>query len=196
MRKNKKIMIFIAAGVLVIIGIIIAVCLFLRQPGGSGSETEEITINEDGIIDEQEKVVLDVRLDRDITMMEMAYGTEEIPGYLEEVEELRSYEILEATQEEDVIYTTVLVKAPDLYTITKNLQIEGELTEEKIDAALMAALQDAVLVETEVELIYQKINGVWEAAMTEEFVDAYTGGLLRLRDEYYDEILGGATDEE
>jgi hypothetical protein len=109
-------------------------------------------------------------------MMEMDYGTEEIPGYLEEVEELRSYEILEATQEEDVIYTTVLVKAPDLYTITKNLQIEGELTEEKIDAALMAALQDAVLVETEVELIYEKINGVWEDAMTAEIVYAYTVG--------------------
>ena len=76
------------------------------------------------------------------------------------------------------------------------MQIEGELTEEKIDAALMEALQDAPLVETEVELIYQKVNGVWEAAVTEEFVDAYTGGLLRLRDEYYNEILGGTTDEE
>lgn len=225
MLKSEKKLILIGTGILLLIGITITLCLVLRKPSNSKGEIEDITVNEDetinedttiyedetineditiyedviinddGIIDEQEKMVLDLRLDRDITMMEMAFGEEETPGYLEDVEELRTYEILDATREENVIYATVFVKAPDLYTIVKNLQIEGELTAEKINAALIEALQDAVLVEKEVELIYQEVNGVWKAILTEEFVDAYTGGLLRVRDEYYNDILRRITNE-
>ena len=83
-----------------------------------------------------------------------------------------------------------------MYNITKNLQIEGEITEEKINAALVEELKNAELIETEVEIAFQKVDGVWEAALNEEFIDAYTGGLLRLQKEYYDEVLGGEKDEE
>ena len=210
MLKDKKKMIIIGAIALVIIGFVVALCLILKKPtdntnkqpdnnvsqGDNSTETTDITINDDGVIDEQEKIVLDLRLDRDIAMMQMAYGKEEAPDYLEKVEEIRNYEILSAEQEENVIYATVLVSAPDMYTITKNLQIEGEVTEEKINEALIEALKNAEPVETEVEIAFQKVGEVWEATFTEEFIDAYTGGLLRLQKEYYDEVLGGDTNEE
>lgn len=213
MLKDKK-TVLIAVGVLAAIIVAVAAFALLKNPfdteapsedgysdeasiaASDDSEDDELSIDDDGSIDEKEKVVLDLRLDRDVTMMEMAYGEEEKPTYLEKVEELQSYKILSAEQDGDIINATVLVSAPDLYTIAKTLEVEGELTEEKINAALVEALKNATPVETEVKLIYQKINGVWEAVLTEEFADAYTGGLLRLREEYRNEVLGGADNEE
>lgn len=214
MLKDKKKTVLTAVGVLAAIIIAVVAFVLLKNPSDTETPSEdgysneassvasddgvdsEPGINDDGSVDEEEKVVLDIRLDRDVAMIEMAYGEEEKPTYLEKVEELQSYKILSAEQDGDIINATVLVSAPDLYTIAKNLEVEGELTEEKINAALVEALKTATPVETEVKLIYQKINGVWEAALTEEFADAYTGGLLRLCEEYRNEVLGGADNEE
>ncbi|MBQ1217709.1 MAG: hypothetical protein IIX85_07095 [Clostridia bacterium] len=115
---------------------------------------------------------------------------EETPEYITLMEEKTSVKVLSFEQDGDLANARLLVKAPDLYTAAKTLNESGETDPEVLDASFSALLQDAEMVETEVDLTFVlNEDGEWEPMITEEFFDAYYGGILRLRDELYEEAL-------
>lgn len=194
--KEKKILIpIIVVALVTMIGIIVGFCI---RGANNSSDTEDISENSEEIaekLDSEDIYLLEEGVEREFTILELAFGEEEKPDYLMEMEDKSKYEIVSMEQDGNFIAAIAKVSAPDIYTIAKNLKVEGELTEEKIDAALTEALKNAQLTETEVPLHFEYVNGEWKMVMTKEFTDAYYGGILRLREEYYQNALGGTEDE-
>ena len=77
--------------------------------------------------------------------------------------------------------------SPDLYAVVKELEARPMTDPEAIDTALYQALADAPTRVTEVSLTFTDIGGQWKPIITEEFRDAYYGGLMTLRTEFYDQ---------
>ena len=69
-------------------------------------------------------------------------------------------------------------------------------TEEQLDQAFTQAMTEAKLVELEGTLILYEEDGQTQVEVGEGFWDAYYGGIMRVRDEYYEELFGGTSDEE
>lgn len=115
---------------------------------------------------------------------------EEAPSYITVMEEMTGVTVLSFEREDDIATALVRIKAPDLYTATKSLEESGELDPETIDAALAELLRKADMVETELSMtFYLTDDGEWKPVITEEFLDAYYGGIIRLRDEAYNEAF-------
>ncbi|MBQ2273630.1 MAG: hypothetical protein II337_09250 [Clostridia bacterium] len=168
-KLSKKLMIGIGAGIAVVI-VAVVVILLLCAPKKLSGEILEASV---------ENTVASVQLQG-----------EETPEYITLMEEKTSVKVLSFEQDGDLANARLLVKAPDLYTAAKTLNESGETDPEALDASFSALLQDAEMVETEVDLTFVlNEDGEWEPMITEEFFDAYYGGILRLRDELYEEAL-------
>ena len=108
---------------------------------------------------------------------------EETPTYLAVMEENNSFEILSFKENGETADALLLVRAPDLYTVLTDVSARTELSEEEMFASLAQELQTAPVLETEVALQFQQIDDEWQPILTTEFMDAYYGGILRLRAE-------------
>lgn len=168
-KLSKKLMIVIGAGIAVVI-VAVVVILLLCAPKKLSGEVLETSV---------ENTVASVRLEG-----------EETPEYITVMEEKTSVKVLSFERDGDLAYARLLIKAPDLYTAAKTLNESGETDPEALDASFSVLLQDAEMLETEVDLTFVlNEDGEWEPMITEEFFDAYYGGILRLRDEMYEEAL-------
>jgi hypothetical protein len=72
----------------------------------------------------------------------------------------------------------------------KEKVVGKDVTVDEIDRLLSEMLAKAEMLETELTLeFYLDEDGEWQPFLTEEFLDAYYGGAIRLRDEAYDQAF-------
>ena len=116
---------------------------------------------------------------------------EQAPAYVTMTEEKSSYEITSFVENGDLADALLLVRAPDLYSLLKEIEAREGLTDEEKMAALEQELPNAGMLETEVAMQFQLVNGQWQPILTSEFMDAYYGGILRLRAEIYESMMEG-----
>ena len=193
-KKNTKKYILIGAIAVVIVMAVLLIFLWPKGNGGTNTETEETeTIQREyvEVTDEMEESV-----EKEILVLKLALASEEQPEFVEMMEEKRSYEVVSAYKEEGLTYVTLRFQVPDLYTIVKNMEIGEDWTEEQLDQAFTQAMTEAKLVELEGTLILYEEDGQTQVEVGEDFWDAYYGGIMRVRDEYYEELFGGTSDEE
>ena len=111
---------------------------------------------------------------------------EETPAFIIRLESMSSYQVLSLVQNDTYIVATLKVTAPDLYGVVEELEETSKAVSRDEALSLVdSALQDAPMVENEVELIFKMIDGQYEPVLTSEFLDAYYGGALRLQQELW-----------
>lgn len=177
-NKMKKWILWgsVAAAVLVIIGVAVTVCLLV----GGGSSMEK---------------TLEASLDSEVEAMQLISKWEGEPEFLTDLESRIQCDVISMEAEGDIANAVVRVSAPDLYTVLKNMEDTQPQTEEEAQQAIAQAIADADMVESEVAVVFEKVDGNWELVWTEEFFNAYYGGILQLRTEYFEQEAGGKTDE-
>ena len=126
-------------------------------------------------VEEQAKEALE-------SVMESAVIADEEPDELLVATESRSgYEVLSYSETDTGVLVTFLVYAPDLYTVAKEIDENYEFeTKEELRNAVIEAIEKAEIVEQEVTLEFKETENGYEPMLTEEFFDAYYGGILRL----------------
>lgn len=171
----------ILAAVVAVLGIAAATVGLLGGFGEEGSSGESDALGQ-----------VDVRTLQESLELEMLMGqAEEKTAYLQVLDEMNSYEVLDFTQEEGLVYARVKVTAPDMYHVAKEMEEIVFASEEDANTVAIACMEAAELLETELTVIFYADGGTWEPMLTEEFVDAYYGGLLTYREEYLAGLEGG-----
>lgn len=116
-----------------------------------------------------------------------------MPQYLSDMKEKCKYEVLSAREEDDMIIASISVSSPNLYDIVKNLDssyLDYPDTED-MDKILSEEIKNAKTITTELEVTLLKTADGYEALLTDEFANAYYGGILQLRQEYIDSLWEG-----
>lgn len=187
---KSKALIGVLAGVVILILVVVAVLVGTNSSGKADKDTESQQMGNGTHTEEMKEVqtAMETTMERKLFVIQLTTSEEETPNYLLKMEEKSSYEIISLEEQEENIYAAVVrVTAPDLYSVVKNMELEGELTEEQIDAAITAEIETADLVTTDVSMMFEYADEKWDPAFNEDFFDAYYGGIMRLRKEYYDE---------
>lgn len=170
MKKLSRRTILIIASVIAVVAISIAVAVILTTPKKLNNEVLEASIDD---------CIASVQL-----------PGEETPEYISVMEESVIVTVLSFEKEDDIATALLRIKAPDLYTAAKTLNDSGSFDPETIDSTLAELLRKADTVETELSMtFYLTDEGEWEPVLTEEFLDAYYGGVIRLRDEAYEDYF-------
>lgn len=164
MRKSETIKRIALA--LVLIGV-----LALVSCGFKGCDQEEpIDVQAQNVL---QNVMNDVMLE-DGEPNEILVATESRCGF----------EVLSYTKTDTGALVTLLVYAPDLYAVAKEIDENYVFeTEEELKNALIEAIGKAQIVEQEVTIEFEKTEDGYIPLLTEEFFDAYYGGVLTLLDE-------------
>lgn len=167
MKKLSKKMIIIIAVAVIAVAAVIAVIIIVTSPKKASKEILESSVNE---------CIEFVNL-----------PDEQVPNYIEVLEERARVTVKKFVSDGDTATATVTVTAPDLYTTVMELNSREDVTVDEIDSLLSEMLAKAEMLETELTLeFYRDEDGEWQPFLTEEFLDAYYGGAIRLRDEAYD----------
>ena len=129
-------------------------------------------------VEEQAKEALE-------SVMDSAILADEEPDELLVATESRSgYEVLSYSETDTGVIVTFLVHAPDLYTVTKDIDENYTFeAEEELKNALIDAIGKAEIVEQEVTIEFEKTDDGYEPILSIEFIDAYYGGILKLYNE-------------
>lgn len=136
--------------------------------------------------EEQAVAALDDMLD--IPINEINTEGIETPAFLIDIEERNGYEILKFEKTESGAVALILVYAPDVYGVAKELDANGTFSSEAdLSVALSQALQNAPIIEKQVSIYYTLTENGYVPNLTAEFLDAYYGGVYRLRDEIMSE---------
>lgn len=194
-KKGRIILAAILAGLLLLgLGIVGTIHLLGRDDGGMNHGTSETKPKlGDSVLVVNEKI-LNSAMDADMKLLTTPLpGEAEAPKYLLDLEARSSYETVsfEVSPEGDFVDAVVQVSSPDLYTAYKEAGELGPMSEAEINAFWEKLVADAAMMETQVNLQFVLIDGVWQPQWTEEFMDAYYGGLMRLEREYYESMLEG-----
>lgn len=160
-------------------GLIIILCGLLILTAGC-SKKDKVT-----------KKTFETSLDMQFDAVKNMVEDEEVPEYLGELEARQSYKIVSFERDGNIADAVVLVKAPDFYTIVKEVDQMTELSKEEQQSVLAQKIKKGKMVETEVEMQFEYVDGKWSPILTGEFVDAYYGGILRLKSELYQEAVEG-----
>lgn len=132
------------------------------------------------------KIVLQQSIDNSLAIPHELTPDENIPEFITTIEGVSKYEILEINQSADITIAKVKVSAPDLYSVVLGMETEVDgLDEDEIMSSVDAALKDAPVLEAEIELLFEEIDGEYRPILTSEFIDAYYGGALRLKEKVY-----------
>lgn len=108
----------------------------------------------------------------------------ETPAFLCSIESRNGYEILSFEKTQAGAIATMRVFAPDVYGVAKNLDSSNTYTDANaLMDALDNALKTAPIVEKQVIIEYILTDQGYAPILTVEFLDAYYGGIYRLRDE-------------
>ena len=174
MKKTKLLWIGAVSAI-----VIVAVVLMLLQFGSHNSGQNELTL-------EQARQQLDAAL----SVADSASGAD-APAFLSEIDRLNGYDILELKKTEDTYLVTVRVYAPDVYTVAKTMDSENtEIPQEELAKEILIAITDSGLVEKQIQLVYEWREDQYIPILTEDFVDAYYGGVLRLYKESIEQVMG------
>jgi len=162
--------------------LILLVCLCLLLCGCKKNDTSQ---EEDVLTLEMLQQIMDS------TMAEAQADAEGTPDYLLEMDQRTTVEVTDFEEVEDgYAIAQVTITAPDLYSVVKDLEDDRFSSEEEVDEALTEGVENADLLETELEIEFRLEDGVWTPVLTEEFADACYGGLMTYRQEYYDQLEG------
>ena len=127
----------------------------------------------------------------DDTMAEAQAEAEGTPEYLLKMDARTTVEVTDFEEIQDgYAVAQVIVTAPDLYSVIMELQDEQFSSTGEMDKALTAGVEEAELIETQLEIEFYLEEESWTPVLTEEFADACYGGLLTYRQEYYDQLEG------
>ena len=129
---------------------------------------------------------IDVQVEKALQeVLDVAMSEEGEPDELLVVTESRSgYEVLSYSETETGVLVTFLVYAPDLYTVTKQIDENYVFeTDEELKKAVVEAVETAQIVEKEVTIEFRKTENGYEPILTMELIDAYYGGVIKLLDE-------------
>lgn len=169
------------------ISLLLAALLVLTTFVGCGkSKTPESVQTEETetviVIEPVTKENLQAGLERIIAETQEA----EAEDYLLAMESRSGFEVLSATElDEERAEARVRVFAPDLYSVVHALADKVYTSEEDMDRDVKEGVESAEILETELVLeFYPDDTGAWTPDLTEEFLDSYYGGLLRLRHEF------------
>ena len=169
-KPSQKLILTAAAAVAVTVIAVITVIILVNSPKKATKE------------------ILEASVDECIEFVKLP--DEKAPNYIGVLEERVSVTVKEFTSDGDTATATVTVTAPDLYTTVMELNSRKDVTVDEIDRLLSEMLAKAEMLKTELTLdFYLDGDGEWTPFLTEEFLDAYYGGFLRLRDEAYNEVF-------
>lgn len=172
MKKEKtlKIILIVAAILVIMAAISIGLVLLLKK----------------------EPLELQVQHSIENVMDAVVAEDEEPDPLLKETESRNGYEVLECTESEMGATATIRVFAPDLYSIAKKIDENYEFdNDEDLMQAIIEAISKAEIIEQEITLEFEKTSDGYSPILTQEFFDAYYGGVLKL----FDEAISKAKEE-
>ncbi|MGM9635370.1 MAG: hypothetical protein ACI3YE_04375 [Candidatus Avispirillum sp.] len=136
------------------------------------------------------KIVLQQSIDNSLAIPYELTQDENTPEYITTIERMSKYEILEINQSDGITIAKVKVSAPDLYSVALGMETEVDgMGEDEIMASVNTALKDAPVLEIETELLFEEIDGEYRPILTSEFLDAYYGGVLRLKEKVFADYM-------
>lgn len=111
-------------------------------------------------------------------------GDENSDGLLTETESRNGFEVLSCEKTDIGVSVTIKVYSPDLYTVAKEIDENYTFeTKEELKVVLVEAINKAQIVEQVVTIEFEKTEDGYRPLLTEEFFDAYYGGVLKLLSE-------------
>lgn len=117
-------------------------------------------------------------------MYEIALEDSEPNEVLIATESRCGFEVVSYSSTESGVIVTFLVYAPDLYTVAKEIDENYVFeTKEELIVVLVEAIGKASIVEQEITIEFEKTEDGYVPLLTEEFFDAYYGGVLKLLNE-------------
>lgn len=125
----------------------------------------------------------DIQIEKvlDNVMKEVMSEDAEPDELLVATESRSGYEVLSCTKTDIGVSVTLLVYAPDLYTVAKEIDENYVFeTKEELRATLIEAIGKAPIVEQEITIEFEETEDGYIPLLTEEFFDAYYGGILKL----------------
>lgn len=118
------------------------------------------------------------------TLDSVQFDEEAIPLMIKLVEERNGYELLSIRKKEDTYVGILRVFAPDVYTAVKKVEKDDvKRAIEDMQRIIEEEIEKADIVETEIELKFQIEGENIVPILTSDFIDAYYGGVYRLREE-------------
>lgn len=162
-KNNKILKILIAVVILAVATAILVGCIKLKK---------------DEPIEEQLEIALTELLTFPIS------DDAEAEAILSEIESRNSFKVLSYTETEDKLVVNLLVNAPDLYTLAKELDENYTFeTEAEMNSAIIETLCNAEIIEQEITIEFVSVGDYWVPMLTLEFFDSYYGGVLKLLDD-------------
>ena len=111
-------------------------------------------------------------------------GDENSDGLLTETESRNGFEVLSCEKTDIGVSVTIKVYSPDLYTVAKEIDANYTFeTKEELKVVLVEAINKAQIVEQVVTIEFEKTEDGYMPLLTEEFFNAYYGGVLKLLSE-------------
>ena len=118
---------------------------------------------------------------------------EEEPDFLKEIEKRNGYEVISYEAVENGYSAVLRVYAPDVYGVAKKVDAYAPISDqEMLLQVLTEEMKEAQIVEREVELSFVETGDGYEPILTDEFMDAYYGGIIRLYEEMLAEAINRA----
>ena len=115
------------------------------------------------------------------------------PEFLSVIEERNGYEVISFKKTASGATATLRVYAPNVYSVAKNLDANNTFqSENSLLDSLESAIKAAPLVEKKIVLDYERTEGGYSPILTEDFRDAYYGGIYQLRDEAIKDVVAEA----
>ena len=111
---------------------------------------------------------------------------EKIPEYIAYLEEKSTFEVISADNSNDTtINSKIKITAPDLYSTINKIKSEMDtIDENQFDKTILDELKKASVIVSEEDLQFKFVDGKYQPILTDSFLDAYYGGIFRLREEW------------
>lgn len=172
MKRNKAIL----------ITVIIYIFLFLCGCTNDSSKQASIAVDKNMLVSS-----LLQTLDNASNIVE----DEKIPEYIAYLEEKSAFEVISAENSNDTtINSKIKITAPDLYSTINKIKIEMDtIDENQFDKTILDELKKASVIVSEEDLQFKLVDGKYQPILTDSFLDAYYGGIFRLREEWIASVV-------
>ncbi len=113
--------------------------------------------------------------------------------FLTYIEENNEFKVISFEQSGDIVTAEVEVTSPDLYSAAINLaSISVENNLDEVNKLLIEEMKKADSVKSVVEIEFEVSDNGIKAILTDEFLDAYYGGVFKLREKQLEDIFTDA----
>ncbi len=126
---------------------------------------------------------LEEALSKELDGNSQVFDNENEPEFVSYIENKSSYNIVSFTEDDGVITANIEVDSPDLYTAVNDIANTDLEDENEINQLLIQNMKEQPLLHNTVELEFLVTNNGINAVLSDYFLDAYYGGVFRLRNE-------------